>query len=50
MFSDPLSGPTKDYKIGIRSLSAKHTSLMLARNQNNISERRHMSTRGLLLQ
>jgi hypothetical protein len=41
---DPQSGQTKDYKIGICCLSAKHAALRrkskdwLARNQNNVSE------------
>ena len=41
---EPRSGQTKDYKIGICCLSAKHTALgrkskdWLARNQNNVSE------------
>ena len=52
----PRSGQTKDYKIGICCLSAKHASLSrkiknrLARNQDNVSECRHMSIRGLLFQ
>ena len=51
---EPWSGQTKDYKIGICCLSAKHTALrrkskdQFARNQNNVSERSDMSTRGLL--
>ena len=46
------SGQTKDYKIGICWFSAKHAALgrkskdRLARNQNNVSEWRDMSTRG----
>jgi hypothetical protein len=46
------SGQTKDYKIGICWFSAKHAALgrkskdWLARNQNNVSEWRDMSTRG----
>ena len=41
---EPLSGQTKDYKIGICCFSAKHAALRrkskdwLARNQNNVSE------------
>ena len=41
---EPLSGQTKDYKIGICCFSAKHTALRrkskdwLAWNQNNVSE------------
>jgi hypothetical protein len=51
---EPWSGQTKDYKIGICCLSAKHTALrrkskdQFARNQNTVSERSDMSTRGLL--
>ena len=50
------SGQTKDYKIGICCISAKHATLRrksqdgLARNQNNVSEWSDMSTRGLLFQ
>ena len=53
---DRGSGQTKDYKIGICCLSAKHAALRRnskdwsARNQNNASEWRDMSTRGLLFQ
>jgi hypothetical protein len=53
---EPRSSQTKDYKIGICFLSAKHTALRrkskdwLARNQNNVSEWSVMSTRGLLFQ
>jgi hypothetical protein len=53
---EPLSGQTKDYKIGICCFSAKHAALgrkskdWLARNQNNVSEWSDMSTRGLLFQ
>jgi hypothetical protein len=53
---EPRSGHTKDYKIGICCFSSKHTALRrknkdwLARNQNNVSERSDMSTRGLLCQ
>jgi hypothetical protein len=52
----PWSGQTKDYKIGICSFSAKHTTSRrkskdwLAQNQNNVSEWSDMSTRGLLFQ
>jgi hypothetical protein len=52
----PRSGQTKDYKIGICYLSAKHAALRskskdwLARNQNNVSEWGDMSIRGLLFQ
>jgi hypothetical protein len=41
---ESYSGQTKDYKIGIRCFSTKHTALWrkskdwLARNQNNVSE------------
>ena len=50
------SGQTKDFKIGVGCLSAKHATLRskikdwLARNQNNVSEWSDMSTRGLLFQ
>ena len=50
------SGQTKDYKIGICYLSAKHTALRskskdwLARNQNNVTEWGDLFTRGLLFQ
>ena len=50
------SGQTKDYKIGICCFSAKHPTLRRkskdwsARNQNNVSEWGHMSTRGMLFQ
>jgi hypothetical protein len=53
---EPRSSQTKDYKIGICFLSAKHALLRrkskdwLARNQNNVSEWSVMSTRGLLFQ
>ena len=53
---EPRSGKTKDYKIGICCFSAKHAALRrkskdwLARNQNNMSEWRDISTRGLLFQ
>jgi len=52
--SDPRSGQTKDYKIGICCFFAKHAALRrksndwLARNQDNVSEWGNMSTRGLL--
>ena len=41
---EPLSGQTKDYKIGICCFSTKHAALRrkskdwLDRNQNNVSE------------
>jgi hypothetical protein len=50
------SGQTKDYKIGICCLSAKHAALRrkskdwLARNQDNVSEWGDMSIHGLLFQ
>ena len=50
---DNLLGQTKDNQIGICCFSTKHTALMskskdwLARNQDNTSEWRDMSTRGL---
>ena len=53
---EPLSGQTKDYKIGICCFSPKHAALnrkskdWLARNQNNVSEWSDMSTHGLLFQ
>jgi hypothetical protein len=46
---EPLSGQTKDYKIGICCFSTKHAALRrkskdwLARNQNNMSEWSDMS-------
>jgi hypothetical protein len=49
------TGQTKDYKIGICCLSAKHATLrrkskdFLALNQDNVSEWGDMSIRGLLL-
>jgi hypothetical protein len=48
------TGQTKDYKIGICCLSAKHAALrrkskdFLALNQDNVSEWGDMSIRGLL--
>jgi hypothetical protein len=53
---EPRSGQTKDCKIGICCVSAKHAALRrkskdwLARNQNNVSEWSDISTRGLLFQ
>ena len=53
---EPLSGQTKDYKIGICCFSTKHAALRrksrdwLALNQNNMSEWSDMSNRGLLFQ
>ena len=53
---ESLSGQTKDYKIGICCLSAKHTALRrkrkdwLAQNQENVSEWGGMSIRELLFQ
>ena len=53
---EPLSGQTKDYKIGICCFSAKHAALRrkskdwLARNQNNVFEWSDMSIRALLFQ
>ena len=51
------SGETKDYKIGVSSFSAKHSTLRsrknedwLASNQNNVSKWSDMSIRGLLFQ
>ena len=47
---EPLSGQTKDYKIGMCCFSAKHAALRskskdwLARNRNNVSEWSDMST------
>jgi hypothetical protein len=54
--SEPRSGQTKDYKIGICCSSTKHATLRrkskdwLARNQNNMSEWSDISIRGLLFQ
>ena len=51
---EPRLGQTKDFKIGICCLSAKHAVLrrkskdQLARNQNNVSEWGDMSIHGLL--
>jgi hypothetical protein len=48
------TGQTKDYKIGICCLSAKHAALrrkskdFLALNQDNVSEWGDMSIRGLV--
>ena len=53
---EPRLGQTKDYNICICCFSAKHASLKrkskewLARNQNNVSECRDMSTCGLMFQ
>ena len=53
---EPRSGQTKDNKIGICCLSAKHASLRrktknwLARNQDNVSKCGGMSIQGLLFQ
>ena len=53
---EPRSGKTKDCKICICYLSAKHESLRrkskdwLDRNQNNVSDWNDMSTRGRLFQ
>ena len=53
---EPRSGQTKDYTIVICCFSAKYAALRrkskdwLARNQNNVSEWRDISTRGLLFQ
>jgi hypothetical protein len=53
---EPQSGQNKDYKIGICCFSTKDTVLRrkskewLTRNENNVSERSDMSTRGLLFQ
>jgi hypothetical protein len=50
------SGQTKNYKIGIFCVSAKHAALSskskewMAGNQNNVSELGDMSIRGLLFQ
>ena len=51
---EPLSGQTKDYKIGICCFSAKHAAFRrknkdwLTRNQDNVSEWEDMSIRGLV--
>ena len=53
MCSPHLSGQIKDYQICICCFSAKKTPLkqiILARNQDNVSEWSDMSTRGLLFQ
>jgi len=53
---EPLSGQTKDYKIGICCSSAKYVAFRrktkdwLARNQDNVSEWGDMSIHGLLFQ
>ena len=48
---EPWSGQTKDFKIGICCVSAKHAIADgLARNQNNVSEWSNMSTGELLFQ
>jgi hypothetical protein len=53
---EPRSGQTKDCKIGICCFSAKHAALrgkskhLLPWNQDNVSERGNISTRGLLFQ
>jgi hypothetical protein len=53
---EPRSGQTKDYKIGICCLSAKHAALRrktkdwLAWNKNNMSEWSDTFTHGLLFQ
>jgi hypothetical protein len=52
----PWSGQTKDYKIGICCICAKHAALrmkskdQLARNRNNVSEWSDRSTPRLLFQ
>ena len=54
--SEPRSGPTKDYKIGICCFSAKHAALRrksedwLALNPDNVSEWGDMSIRALFFQ
>ena len=53
---EPLSGQSKDYKIGMCCFSAKHAVLRrkskyrLARIQNYVSEWGDMTTPGLLFQ
>ena len=53
---EPRSGQTKDYEMGIGYFPANHAALrrkikyLLARNQDNVSERSDMSTHGLLFQ
>ena len=53
---DPRSRQSKDYRIGMCCLSAKHVALRrkgknwLARNRNNASEWGDMSIRGVLFQ
>jgi hypothetical protein len=52
----PRSGQTKDYKISMCFISAKHAALRkkskdwLVRNRDNVSEWGDMSIRGLLFQ
>jgi hypothetical protein len=51
---EPWWGQTTEYNIGICCFSVKHAALkrnikdMSARNQDNVSERGDLSTRGLL--
>ena len=53
---EPRLDQTKNYDIGIYCFSAKHAALRsksknwLARNRNNVSEWKDMSTRRLLFQ
>jgi hypothetical protein len=53
---EPRSGQTKDYKIDICCISAKHAALIrkskdwVASNQYNVSEWCDISIRGLLFQ
>ena len=52
IFFEPWSSQTKDYKIGVSCISAKHTTVKsknknwLGRNHDNVVEWSHMSTRG----
>jgi hypothetical protein len=51
----PLSGQTKDYKIGICCFSAKHEALrrkskdLLAQNQDNLSVSYHNKKKSMLV-
>jgi hypothetical protein len=52
IFFEPWSSQTKDYKIGVSCISAKHTTVKsknknwLGRNHDNVVEWSHMSTSG----
>ena len=47
---EPLSGQTKDYKIGVCCLYGVGTKNWLAQNQDNVSEWSDMATCGLMFQ